>query len=147
LTYLWKLLNRIDVPIKLLNCIDVLTEAAQLHWCALELEWNLTGAEHGSIASRCCRSWVFRIKINRRFCVLCFQFSCVFLDLIQHTPNQGYKWDHFIYFLLDVWVWFPSLRALLLENIVAVAVLMFEAAYAFLMPCRIGIGIGIGVAL
>jgi hypothetical protein len=35
---------------------------------------------------------------------------------------------------LDVWVWFPSLRALLLKNIVAVAVLIFEAIYTFFMP-------------
>jgi len=32
-----------------------------------------------------------------------------------------------------------------LNNIVAVAVLMHEAAYAFLMPLYIGIGIRVGI--
>ena len=132
---------------KLLNCINVLMEAAQSHWRAF---WNLnrilTSAKHGSMASRCCRRWGFRVKINYRFCVLlCFLFFCIFSDSIDHTFDPGYRRDHFIYFLLYVWVWFPSLRALLLNNIVAVVVSMYEAAYTFLMPLRIAIMVGIWI--
>ena len=35
---------------------------------------------------------------------------------------------------LDVWIWFPSLRAFLLVNIVAVSESMYEATYTFLIP-------------
>ena len=46
-----------------------------------------------------------------------------------------------------MWVWFPSLRALLLNNVVAVVVLMYEAVYAFLMPLRIIIVVAIVVGI
>ena len=105
----------------------------------LELKRNLTSTEYGSINGRCFRSWGFGIKINCRFCVLCFLFF--FLDVINYGFNLRYRWDYIIYFLLDVWIRFPSLRALLLSNVVAVAVSMFEATDAFLMPFWIGIGI------
>jgi hypothetical protein len=51
----------------------------------LELEWNLTSTERGSIASRCLRRWGFGIKINYRFCVFCFLSS--FLDITDNTFN------------------------------------------------------------
>jgi hypothetical protein len=114
----------------------------------LEFEWNLTSTKHSSMASRCGRSWGFRIKINCRFCVLliillCFLFS--FLDTVDDTFNPRCRWDRFIYLLLDVWIWSPSMRALLLGNVVAVVESMYEAAYAFLMPSRIWIGTAVGV--
>ena len=126
-----------------------------MHWCtykscliALTCSWNLNGiltnAEYGSITGRCSRSWGFGIKINCS-CV-CFRFFfCVFLDLINHLLNPRHKWDYFIYFILDIWLRFPALRALMLGNIVAVVVLMCEAAYASLMLFRIGVRIWIKI--
>jgi hypothetical protein len=51
----------------------------------LELKWNLTSTERGSMASRCLGRWGFGIKINYRFCVLCFLSS--FLDIIDDIFN------------------------------------------------------------
>ena len=51
----------------------------------LELKWKLTSTKRGSIASRCLRRWGFGIKINCRFCVLCF--LSFFLDIIDDTFN------------------------------------------------------------
>jgi hypothetical protein len=51
----------------------------------LELKWNLTSTKRGSMASRYLGRWGFRIKINYRFCVLCFLSS--FLDMTNDTFN------------------------------------------------------------
>ena len=99
----------------------------------LEFEWNLASTKRGSMASRCLRRWGFRIKINCRFYVLlCFLSS--FLYIINDTFNLGCRRDLFFYFLLDVWVWFLSLRTFLLINVVVVIKSMYEAAYIFLIP-------------
>ena len=46
-----------------------------------------------------------------------------------------------------MWVWFLSLRALLLNNIVVVVISMYKAAYVFLMPLRIAIVVTIMVGI